>query len=54
MKKRERENRVEALNHAVRHRLATETPANIVTAAGLYLNFLRGKGEETSDGTDNS
>lgn len=37
------ENRLEALNNAVRHRLATETPEDIVKAAELYLAFLEGE-----------
>lgn len=38
---REHENRLEALNNAVRHRLQTETPADIVEAAEKYLKFLQ-------------
>ena len=34
--------RIEALGHAVRHRLSSETPDNIVKAAEKYLAFLQG------------
>lgn len=36
------QNRVEALNNAVRHRLKEETPAQIVAAAEQYFRFLEG------------
>ena len=36
------EDRVEALNNAVRHRLASETPDDVVQAAEKYLKFLQG------------
>ncbi len=36
------EERLEALNNAVRHRLATETPDDVVVAAEKYLQFLVG------------
>lgn len=42
MENKEHEDRREALNNAVRHRLNTETPANIVAAAEKYLKFLQG------------
>ncbi len=47
MDDKKHENRVEALNSAVRHRLASETPYDVVTAAEKYLKFLQGddKGE---------
>lgn len=38
----EQQYRVEALGHAVRHRLTSETPDNIVKAAEKYLAFLQG------------
>ena len=45
MDNEKREDRVEALNSAVRHRLATETPDDVVTAAEKYLKFLQGNDE---------
>lgn len=42
MDEKKHENRVEALNSAVRHRLNTETPDDIVIAAEKYLKFLQG------------
>lgn len=36
------EDRVEALNNAVRHRLSTEKPDDIVKAAEKYFKFLQG------------
>ena len=37
----EQQYRVEALSHAVRHRLSSETPTDVVKAAEKYLTFLQ-------------
>jgi hypothetical protein len=46
MEQREWENRVEALNNAVRHRLRNETPNDVVKSAQKYFDFLQGKKAE--------
>jgi len=42
MQEKERDNRYEALNHAVRHKSRTETAAQIIENAKKYLEFLKG------------
>jgi hypothetical protein len=42
MEERERENRVEALHEAARHRLADEGATDVVANAELYFKFLQG------------
>ena len=37
----EQQYRVEALSHAVRHRLSSETPTDVIEAAEKYLTFLQ-------------
>lgn len=47
----EQQNRVEALNSAVRHRIKEETADDIVKSAQKYFNFLQGEPDEpTSSG----
>ena len=43
MDEQERDNRIEALNSAVRHKTRNETPDEVVEAAELYFKFLQGK-----------
>ena len=40
--KNERENRVDALHEAARHRLAKESAADVVANAEKYFKFLQG------------
>ena len=42
-KESERENRIEALHEAARHRLADETAVDVVANAERYFEFLQGK-----------
>lgn len=42
MDEKEKENRVEALHEAARHRLANETAADVVENAEKYFEFLQG------------
>ena len=39
--------KLEALNNAVRHRLASESPDDIVNAAQKYYEFLKGTSEKS-------
>lgn len=41
------QNRIEALNNAVRHRLKDESPDDIVEAAQKYFEFLQGEKDGT-------
>ena len=45
MDEKERENRVEALHEAARHRLADEKAADVVGNAQKYFEFLQGSKE---------
>lgn len=45
MESKERENRVEALREASRHRLAKETGEDVVKNAEKYFKFLKGDSE---------
>ena len=47
MNEREHNNRVEALQNAVRHRLREETPKDIVKSAEEYFEFLQGEKAES-------
>ena len=49
LSQKEQDMRVEALNNAVRHRLANETPSNVVEAAKKYLQFLQGGEDATNE-----
>ena len=42
MDEREQQNRIEALENAVRHRLKEETADDIVNTAEKYYEFLQG------------
>jgi hypothetical protein len=46
MDDKERDNRVEALHEAARHRLAKEDADNVVANAEKYFEFLQGKPEK--------
>ena len=46
MNEREQQNRTEALQNAVRHRLKEETSDDIVLSAKKYFKFLEGTEEE--------
>jgi len=43
MDDQEQDNRIEALNCAVRHKLKDQTTEDIVKSAEKYFNFLQGK-----------
>ncbi len=43
MNEEERENRVDALHEAARHRLANEKAADVVSNATKYFEFLQGE-----------
>jgi len=45
MDEKEKENRVEALHEAARHRLADEKAADVVSNAEEYFKFLQGEEE---------
>ena len=45
MDENEKENRVEALHEAARHRLADEKASDVVSNAERYFAFLQGKEE---------
>ena len=47
MKKKEHQDRVHALDNAVRHRLKEETSNDIVKSAEKYLGFLQGNDAES-------
>jgi len=46
MEQREYENRLEALNNAVRHKLRDQTASQIIATAETYFKFLQGDKEE--------
>lgn len=45
MDEKERENRVDALHEAARHRLAEESATDVVSNAEKYFDFLQDKDE---------
>ncbi len=44
---KERENRVEALHEAARHRLADESATDVVENAQKYFEFLQGNDDKS-------